>query len=47
MTFMGARDTKEVCKEVWVTGQNSKILNIEDKINITLVIFNQSVTDKK
>ena len=32
--------------EVWFTDQNSKLLEIEDKINITLVI-NQSVKYKK
>ena len=31
---------------VWFTDQNSKLLEIEDKINITLVI-NQGVTYKK
>ena len=32
--------------EVWFTDQNSKPLEIEDKINITLV-FNQNVKYKK
>ena len=32
--------------EVWFTDQNSKPLEIEDKININLVV-NQSITYKK
>ena len=32
--------------EVWFTDQNSKPLDIEDRINITLVI-NESITYKK
>ena len=32
--------------EVWFTDQNFNPLEIEDKINFTLVI-NQSITDKK
>ena len=34
------------CIEVWFTDKNSKLLQIQDYINITLVI-NESITYKK
>ena len=36
--FLKAIDTEFSYVEVWFTGQNSNPLEIEDKINITLVI---------
>ena len=36
--FLKPFDSDFSCIEVWLTNQNSKPLEIEDKINITLVI---------
>ena len=44
--FLKAFDSEFSHIEVWFTDQNSNPLEMEDKINITLVI-NQSVTYKK
>ena len=45
-TFLKTFNSGFSCIEVWFTDQNSKALEIEDKINITLVI-DQSVKYKK
>ena len=44
--FLKTLDSESSYIEVWFIDQNSKLLDIEDKINITLVI-NQSVKYKK
>ena len=44
--FIKTLDSESSYIEVWFIDQNSKLLDIEDKINITLVI-NQSVKYKK
>ena len=36
--FLKTFDSEFSCVEVWFTGQNSKPLEIEDKINIYLVV---------
>ena len=41
--FLKTFDSEFSYIEVWFTDQNSKLLGIEDKINITLVIT-QSIT---
>ena len=35
--FLKTFDSEFSCMEVWFTDPNSKLLEIEDKINITLV----------
>ena len=44
--FLKTFDSKVLCIEVWFTDENSKTLDIKDKINITLVI-NENVKYKK
>ena len=44
--FLKTFNSKFLYVEVWFTDQNSELLEIEDKINITLVI-NQSIKNKK
>ena len=44
--FLKTFDSEFSYIEVWLTDQNSKLLEIEDKINITLVI-NESVKYRK
>ena len=44
--FLKTVDSEFSYIEVWFTDQNSKLLKIEDKINITLVT-NSSVKRKK
>ena len=44
--FLKTFDSEFSYIELWFTDQNSKLLGIEDKINITLVIT-QSITYRK
>ena len=46
MLFLKTFDSEFSYIEIWFTDQNSKLVEIEDKINITLVI-NLSVKYKK
>ena len=39
LTMLGTRNTKFSFTEVWFTDQNSKPLEIEDNVNLTLIIM--------